>query len=911
MARDAGESIKKDKLNLFQKLSVLFFTHHKQAIIFFSLLVVAGALSYTTFLKREGFPAIQTPISIAGGAYFVDSQETIDKTILQPVNQTLLENEKVETVQSTARQNTFQLFAGFEESVGSAEGAQIVKDAFESNNLPDGVEYQVPTIDVSKYMNEYIILLSVYSEDGSLDLRQTQDRAADVTNELLKIDGTTGVEILEPFTIGLDQATGDQRTIQTGFSRYGSTDSADGSLTLRPSVVVGLKVGEDVDTIDYSQRVSDKIDELSGSAEFSDVTVAVSADTAPSILTQIASLQSNLLTGLLAVAMVSLLLITWRASIITALFMISVVLVTILILWAIGYTLNTITLFALVLSLGLFVDDATIIVEALDASKAKKNKPMDAIKEAIGKVGAASFAGTFTTVLVFLPMAFISGILGSFIRIMPITIITALITSLILSLTLIPVLAKFLLLNTPKKSRSPLGPLEAKIANKLGSLPLVFHRSRTKGVLLSIGMVGISVVFIFTSMIYAQKVSFNIFPPSKDSDLINLSVDYEPGTSIAEAESIADQIDAEVIGAVEPGLIESISYSVLSGSGELSNERSANALIVLKPFTERDIKSPEIIDSLHSVTQDISGARIRFGQLDAGPPAEEFPFKVQIFTPEIDDARRLSQDIESFLSGSEIERPNGTKAYVDATATNYFDSTVRIDGDRVFQVAAGFDADDTTALVQSAQTKVEEEFTDARLAEYGLSTNNLEFDFGQESENQESFASMGLVGMLSLFAMYLLLGLQFRSLLNPILIFLAIPFSLLGVFAGLYYTGNSLSFFVMIGVFGLIGIAVNNTILLTDYVNQERRAGKGVVDAISQATQKRFRPLVTTSTTTVVALLPLALSDPFWEALAFTIIFGLLSSTFLVVVAFPYYYLGFEWVRRGGRRLIRAARRSK
>ena len=115
----------------------------------------------------------------------------------------------------------------------------------------------------------------------------------------------------------------------------------------------------------------------------------------------------------------------------------------------------------------------------------------------------------------------------------------------------------------------------------------------------------------------------------------------------------------------------------------------------------------------------------------------------------------------------------------------------------------------------------------------------------------------------------------------------------------------------MIGVFGLIGIAVNNTILLTDYVNQERRAGKGVVDAISQATQKRFRPLVTTSTTTVVALLPLALSDPFWEALAFTIIFGLLSSTFLVVVAFPYYYLGFEWVRRGGRRLIRAARRSK
>jgi len=143
----------------------------------------------------------------------------------------------------------------------------------------------------------------------------------------------------------------------------------------------------------------------------------------------------------------------------------------------------------------------------------------------------------------------------------------------------------------------------------------------------------------------------------------------------------------------------------------------------------------------------------------------------------------------------------------------------------------------------------------------------------------------------------MLLALQFRSFLQPVLIFMAIPFTFFGVFAGLFYTDNALSFFVQVGFIGLIGIAVNNTILLTSYANQEREEGAGIIDAIANAVTKRFRPLITTTLTTVVALLPLALSDPFWEPLAYTIIFGLMSSTVLVVVSFPYYYMAVEKIR--------------
>lgn len=142
-----------------------------------------------------------------------------------------------------------------------------------------------------------------------------------------------------------------------------------------------------------------------------------------------------------------------------------------------------------------------------------------------------------------------------------------------------------------------------------------------------------------------------------------------------------------------------------------------------------------------------------------------------------------------------------------------------------------------------------------------------------------------------LLAMYLLMAAQFRSFTQPFLIFLAIPFSFFGVALGLYLTNNPLSFFVLVGFFALIGIVVNNTIMLTDYANQARSYGLGKREAIAVATAARFRPLITTSLTTIVALIPLALQDPFWESLSVTLVFGLVSSTLLVIITFPHYYL--------------------
>ncbi|MDG2040057.1 MAG: efflux RND transporter permease subunit, partial [Ilumatobacter sp.] len=182
------------------------------------------------------------------------------------------------------------------------------------------------------------------------------------------------------------------------------------------------------------------------------------------------------------------------------------------------------------------------------------------------------------------------------------------------------------------------------------------------------------------------------------------------------------------------------------------------------------------------------------------------------------------------------------------------------------------------------------------------------FDFGLESVNQDDFAALGVAGLVALVLMLLLIAVQFRSLAQSLLIFMAVPFSFFGVFTALSVTDNPLSFLALVGFIALIGVAVNNSILLVDAANQERRKGATAGEAIGSAVTSRFRPLVATTVTTVVGLYPLSISDPFWESLGFTLMGGLVSSTVLVLVSFPAFYLALEAIRTPARNAVRRRR---
>lgn len=846
-------------------------------------LLVFGALAYLSFLPREGFPSVDAPITLAQGTYFVDDIEQVDADVAQPLGELVGARSEVTSVNTVARENSFTLIAELESDLTSQEGADLIQAEMANAGLPPDAEIFVQPLNLSRFLNEYDVLVGVY---GPVDATAEELEAAAIaalpafSNRELIADA----EVVDLIQRGLNPATGEAVEDEAFFNQI--TPDSDAS-SLRPSIAIGVVAAEGADSLairDASDEViSDIVDKNLLPDDF---TALVAIDLATQIRQQISSLQSNVFTGIIAVAAVALLLISWRASIITALFIITVMATTFGVLYLVGISLNTISLFGVILALGLFVDDSIVITEAIDAFRDGGGSPLDVIGHAIKRVGAASISGTVTTVLVFAPMLAISGILGSFIRILPISVIVALVVSLLLSLIFIPLAARFLVLSSPESDG-----LLAGIGDRLAAFVGRMAGMRGRAGLI-IGAAGIAISLAMTAIglfVFAPNVGFNIFPPQKDSDFLQVEFSYPPGTSIDEAKSIAFDVNQSIL--------DTLGDDVEQGYTYLGDTRQAYSQYRLSPMGGRD-KAPVIVDDvLTPIADGERRARVVVTMQSGGPPELLFPFQMQVYGDDVAAAIAAAEAAQDAIDGTEISRPNGTTFTVVETDLALTDTVSRNDGRRYVELRARFDADDVTTTTAETQAFLENRFGADELASFGLEADALEFDFGLESDNQESFASMPRAFGIALLLMLVLLVFQFRSSIQWLLVFLAIPFSFFGVFGGLLLTNNKISFFVMLGLLGLIGIAVNNTILLTDFANQERRDGADRKDAIETAMRRRFRPLVATSLTTVAGVLPLALSDPFWEALGFTIIFGLLSSTFLVLVSFPFYYLAFEWLR--------------
>ena len=884
---------------MLAKFVNVFASRPLQSIGLWLVIVIFGVASYLVFLPREGFPPVDVPIAVAAGGFFVDDQDLVDEQVTLPLTEAILEQDGVEGVTGFSRDSSFSIIVALDEAISSVDGATLLDEVIAETDLPPDAQLFTQSVDASKFLNEYDLLVGVF---GPVDATGAElEAAADALAAAMNHPDIASATVEDLFDEGVNPATGETVVLETSFNQL-----TDENNEFRSSIAIGVTANADVDSI----AIRDATDEALDSARSvlpDDFNAIIAIDGARIVEMQISSLQSNVLLGVLVVAIVALLLISWRASIITALFIATVFAASVGALFFAGITLNTISLFALILALGLFVDDAIVITESIDAFREEGDGDtaeghLAAIRRAIQRVGSASLSGTLTTVLVFAPMLLIGGVLGGFIRILPITIILSLLISLTLSLVFIPVAARFITLPAPKAA-GPLVRAEEWLADKVSSLP------ETRGSLgVVIGILGVGLSLAMTGIgfaVFAPNVGFNIFPPSNDSTAISLEITYDSGTSIEDAKQIALEVNNESETVLGDELVQGYVFT--------GDQQSALAQYDITPIGGRPTVH-ELVADLNSTAADRSDARVVFAAVSQGPPEQLFPFTMQVFGDDIEALTAAGAALQADLDGRALELGSGDTFNVLETDLALEDVVARVDGRRYIEVRARFDNSEVTSTTAAAQDFFEENYGAAELASIGLDAEALEFDFGFETQNQESFAALPIAFGLAMLSLVVLLIVQFRSLVQWILVFLAIPFSFFGLFGGLLITGNPLSFFVMLGVLGLIGIAVNNTILLVDFANQERDLGADRKQAISAAIRRRFRPLVATSLTTIGGLLPLALSDPFWEALAFTIIFGLLSSTFLVLVSFPYYYLGIEWVRdkvqtpwRRGRKQRKAA----
>ena len=877
--------------SIITTIAVFFASRWRLTAAFLIVVLVAGLSAFGFGLNREGFPPINTPISVVSGTWFVDDAEVVDTQLVAPLAETFAQVDGVESIESQARSSSFVVVVEFEDDIGSDEGtaALLALDA----EVPDGADVLYNPVNAAKLVGQYDSLVSIVGPSDATPI-ELEVQAAALADRLVADSSIAVADVRSLVTESIDPSTGEDEVRQTRFTRVAL--SSDG---YEDAIAIGIvrSEGDSLDVLEFA----DRLDGLLVSADLpldDGFDAFVTADFATGVRSQLSSLTTNLLTGLAAVAIVSLILIGWRVAVMTAGFMGLVTIGSLAGLWGVGYSLNTITLFGLILTLGLIVDDAIVISESIDANKDASDEPLGVIRAAIDRVGSASFAGTLTTVVVFSPMLFVGGILGEFIRPIPTTVIITLLLSFLFSIVFIPAIARVFLVSQ-RPVRNPVAKLERRLAQGAGRLAAYPSGNGVKGWMAGGGLAAFAIVGVMLAVTIAGTLGFSIFPAGKDATAISVSAEFPPGTTIEQAEAIADEID-EVVLSVLGGELDRSQY--LRG-----NERLTETVVDLTPIGGRPT-APDFVEEIEAGVVGIAGARITVGALENGPPVLEFPFAAQI---DVDDStvgagEALAEEIRAELIGLELD--GGDVTIIDSIISTEGE-IARVDGDRYIEVRAKYDTDEVTSNLNTTQDYLEQQYPPAELEARGLAADALRFDFGAESDNQDDFAALGVAGLVALVLMLLVITVQFRSLAQSLLIFLAIPFSFLGVFTILSLTDNPLSFLVTVGFIALIGVAVNNTILLVDAANRARRGGATAGEAVQDAVTRRFRPLVATTLTTVVGLLPLALSDPFWESLGFTLIGGLVSSTFFVLLTFPAFYLGLEAVRTPvrnlGRRLLK------
>jgi HAE1 family hydrophobic/amphiphilic exporter-1 len=675
-----------------------------------------------------------------------------------------------------------------------------------------------------------------------------------------------------------------------------------------------------------------------------------------------------------------------RGSIIMGVSMPISVIATFAVLYASDITLNIISMAGLALAIGMLVDNSIVVLENIFRHHEMGKSRADSADVGASEVGMAITASTLTTIAVFLPVLFVPNITGQLFKDMVLTITFSLIVSLIVALSLVPMMASTILRRETLDSGGWLSRVRNNLGNYIEKLSSIYHKvlmwslGRKKTVLLIV-----SVMFIISIMLAAM--AGGEFMPKTDQGFINLLVEAPSGNPIEKTRVITYQLEDIVKDVIKPEEVENVSFmfGTREGIGAFgTTESTIESFIRLKPVNQRDRSQFEISDLMRERLNKIPGITYIFQE--GGGLSMEKDIEVKIIGFNIDGAlkiadeiKRKMQNIKGFVDiGLNVkETTPELQVHLNYDMLNTFHLTtlqvasnistaiqgtvasrLREEGDE-FDIRVQFAKDfrnqkeslgriqiplpagGMVVLSEIAEIKEEQAAptiyreNQNRFVSVGAGLSGLELSRavsevekiidetpipseyqviigGTAEDQQEAFYYLSLAFLAAILLVYMIMAAEFESLVDPLIIMITVPLSVIGVFPFLFITGTSLSVMALVGLVMLVGIAVNNGIVLVVYINQLRKSGMSLYEAVEKGSVARMRPVLMTALTTILGMVPLAIElgegAETWSPLARAVIGGLTATTVLTLVVIPILYILFE---RAGERVKGYFRKSK
>ncbi|MCC8452582.1 efflux RND transporter permease subunit [Streptomyces rochei] len=790
---------------------------------------------------------------------------------------------------------------------------------------------------------------------GFTSLRQIQDLMV------------TGEGVKKPVRLG------DVATVKEEEAKADSLTRTNGE----PSLAVAVTMDHDGSAVAISKAVEDKLPDLREQLG-SGATLTVVSDQGPAVSKAIEGLTTEGALGLLfAVVIILVFLASVRSTLVTAVSIPLSVVLALIVLWTRDLSLNMLTLGALTIAIGRVVDDSIVVLENIKRHLGYGEERQEAILKAVREVAGAVTSSTLTTVAVFLPIGLVGGMVGELFGSFSLTVTAALLASLLVSLTVVPVLSYWFLRppkGTPEDAAEARRLAEEKEArSRLQRLYVPVLRFATRRRLTS---VAIAVVVLLGTFGMAPLLKTNFFDQG-DQKVLSIKQELKPGTSLgatnAQAEKVEkllgdtegvkdfqvtigssgfmaafgggtdtnqasyqlmleDSADAEDVQEhIEDGLakLDGIGTTTVAagdgfGSQDLSVVVKAADAKVLREASEKVRETVAGLDDVTDVTSDLAQSVPRIS-VKAGPKAAEAGFTDQTLGAVVAQAVRGTPAAKATLEDTERDvvirsaQPATTMAELkalnlgpvelgDIATVRLVDGPVsmtRIDGQRAATITAKPTGDNTGAVGTELQSKIDAlDLPAGATAEIG----------GVTADQDEAFVNLGLAMLAAVAIVFMLLVGTFRSLAQPLILLVSIPFAATGAIGLLLATGTPMGVPAMIGMLMLIGIVVTNAIVLIDLINQYRRQGYGVVEAVIEGGRHRLRPILMTALATIFALLPMALGVTgeggfIAQPLAVVVIGGLITSTLLTLLLVPTLYAMLE-LRKERRAKKRAAKKG-